>query len=145
MNQLAEMAMAFENKQLEVVHIPGPEGVRGRNSNNDLVRKVLNWDFTISLRDGLERTYFWIKKQIEEERAKVWLCVCVCVRACVCICACVCMCVCVCVHALPFPPHALLFHPAVRTRTQVGVICLHIRNRATSSQLLIVALTHLFV
>lgn len=71
MNQLAELAMSFESKDLEIVHIPGPEGVRGRNSNNDLVRKVLNWDFTVSLKDGLERTYFWITKQIDDEHAKV--------------------------------------------------------------------------
>eukprot|EP00123_Amoebidium_parasiticum_P011843 comp20933_c0_seq1/m.27959 comp20933_c0_seq1/g.27959 ORF comp20933_c0_seq1/g.27959 comp20933_c0_seq1/m.27959 type:complete len:348 (-) comp20933_c0_seq1:328-1371(-) len=69
MNQLAELAFSFENKNLTIKHIPGPEGVRGRNSNNDLVRKVLNWDYTVPLKEGMRRTYFWIKGQIEAERA----------------------------------------------------------------------------
>lgn len=53
---------------LQVKHIPGPEGVRGRNSNNDLVRKVLNWDYTVPLKEGMQRTYFWIKAQVEAEK-----------------------------------------------------------------------------
>lgn len=70
MNQMAKMVMAIENKQLVLKHIPGPEGVRGRNSNNDLVRKILNWDYSISLTEGLNRTYTWIKSQIEKEKAE---------------------------------------------------------------------------
>jgi nucleoside-diphosphate-sugar epimerase len=45
--------------------------VRGRNSNNDLTRKVLGWDYTVSLKEGLTRTYAWIKAQIEQEREQV--------------------------------------------------------------------------
>jgi nucleoside-diphosphate-sugar epimerase len=44
-----------------------PKGVRGRSSNNDLVRKMLDWDFEISLRDGLERTYKWIDSEIAKK------------------------------------------------------------------------------
>ncbi|KNC78693.1 GDP-mannose 3,5-epimerase [Sphaeroforma arctica JP610] len=65
MNDFAKMAMSFENKKLRIKHIPGPEGVRGRNSNNDLVRKVLNWDYTTSLEEGLRKTYYWIKDQVD--------------------------------------------------------------------------------
>ena len=41
-----------------------PLGVRGRSSNNDLVREKLNWDIEIKLKDGLERTYKWIYDEI---------------------------------------------------------------------------------
>lgn len=70
MNQLAEMALSFENKKCEIVHIPGPEGVRGRNSDNTLIKQVLGWAPGTSLRDGLNKTYVWIKAQIEAERAQ---------------------------------------------------------------------------
>jgi GDP-D-mannose 3',5'-epimerase len=48
------------------MHIPGPLGVRGRNSNNDLVREKLKWDHSMSLNDGIRKTYNWIKDQINE-------------------------------------------------------------------------------
>jgi GDP-D-mannose 3',5'-epimerase len=51
-----------------VDHIPGPEGVRGRNSDNTLIKEVLGWAPGTKLRDGLQKTYVWIKAQIEEER-----------------------------------------------------------------------------
>ncbi|KAK4527376.1 hypothetical protein GAYE_SCF39G5298 [Galdieria yellowstonensis] len=70
MNDMAKLIMSFENKDLKIKHIPGPEGVRGRNSNNELCRKVLGWEPKISLAEGLKRTYFWIKSQIEEEIAQ---------------------------------------------------------------------------
>ena len=44
-----------------------PKGVRGRSSNNDLVRAKLGWDFKISLRSGLEITYNWIEKEIAKK------------------------------------------------------------------------------
>ena len=43
-----------------------PKGVRGRSSNNDLVKDVLNWSFKIKLKDGLKRTYEWINKEINK-------------------------------------------------------------------------------
>lgn len=63
-NHLVRIAMSFENKNLKVVNIPGPQGVRGRNSNNSLIREKLGWDYTMKLEQGLSRTYFWIKEQI---------------------------------------------------------------------------------
>ena len=44
-----------------------PKGVRGRSSNNDLVRTKLGWDFKISLKSGLEQTYSWIAKEIAKK------------------------------------------------------------------------------
>jgi len=46
-------------------HIPGPEGVRGRNSENTLIKQVLGWSPQITLADGLNRTYKWIKEQVK--------------------------------------------------------------------------------
>lgn len=63
-NQLVDIVCSIENKSLEKIHIPGPLGVRGRNSNNDLVRAKLSWDYSLSLVDGISKTYAWIKKQI---------------------------------------------------------------------------------
>tara|TARA_B100001173_G_C15799268_1_gene466908 strand:- start:40 stop:738 length:699 start_codon:yes stop_codon:yes gene_type:complete len=44
-----------------------PKGVRGRSSNNDLVKKVLNWNYQIKLKDGLKKTYDWISSEIEKK------------------------------------------------------------------------------
>lgn len=65
-NNLANMAMKFENKKLNVVHINGPQGVRGRRSFNDLMRNKLKWEPTKKLEDGLRETYFWIKSETEK-------------------------------------------------------------------------------
>jgi nucleoside-diphosphate-sugar epimerase len=62
-NQLVKIAASVENKEVKVKHIPGPLGVRGRNSNNDLIRRELGWDYSMSLKDGISRTYEWIKSQ----------------------------------------------------------------------------------
>lgn len=69
MNQMQELAMSFEGKKLNIKHIPGPEGVRGRNSNNDLIKKVLGWAPSISLAVGLRKTYDWISEEIKKERS----------------------------------------------------------------------------
>ena len=69
MNQMAEIAMGIAGKKLPIRHIPGPEGVRGRNSNNDLIKQVLGWAPSISLKDGLAKTFVWIKKQVDDARA----------------------------------------------------------------------------
>jgi len=45
-------------------HVPGPQGVRGRNSDNNLLREVLQWEPQISLEEGLARTYPWIENQV---------------------------------------------------------------------------------
>jgi len=69
MNELVEIASSFEGKTLRVTHIPGPEGVRGRNSDNTLIKEKLHWAPGITLREGLKKVYFWIKGQIEAEHA----------------------------------------------------------------------------
>jgi len=68
MNDMAKLIMAFENKDLSIRHIPGPEGVRGRNSDNTLIREKLGWAPGISLKDGLQRLYKWLKVEIEKDK-----------------------------------------------------------------------------
>ncbi len=65
-NQLVTMTAGIASKKIHTEHIPGPLGVRGRNSDNNLVRKELNWDPEYSLQEGLNKTYQWIAKQIQE-------------------------------------------------------------------------------
>jgi GDP-D-mannose 3',5'-epimerase len=67
-NQLVDIACSIEGKTLNKIHIPGPLGVRGRNSNNDLVRKELGWDYSMTLKEGIEKTYFWIKDQTQKRQ-----------------------------------------------------------------------------
>lgn len=67
-NQLAEMAMKIAGKKLTIKHIPGPLGVRGRNSDNKLIREKLNWVPSRPLIEGLEKTYIWIKEQVEKSK-----------------------------------------------------------------------------
>eukprot|EP00486_Rosalina_sp_Unknown_P013718 CAMPEP_0201592838 /NCGR_PEP_ID=MMETSP0190_2-20130828/190619_1 /ASSEMBLY_ACC=CAM_ASM_000263 /TAXON_ID=37353 /ORGANISM="Rosalina sp." /LENGTH=260 /DNA_ID=CAMNT_0048051779 /DNA_START=537 /DNA_END=1319 /DNA_ORIENTATION=+ len=69
MNGLLNLALSFEGKKAQLKHIPGPEGVRGRNSDNTLIKQVLGWTPPTELRVGLKKTYNWIKAQIERERA----------------------------------------------------------------------------
>jgi len=69
MNEFAQIAMSFEDKNLPIRHVPGPQGVRGRNSDNTLIREKLGWEPSIPIREGLRKTYFWIKEQIEGEKA----------------------------------------------------------------------------
>jgi nucleoside-diphosphate-sugar epimerase len=64
-NQLTEIVMEIEGKKLSAKHIIGPLGVRGRNSDNRLIREKLGWAPSIPLKKGLEITYAWIKKQVE--------------------------------------------------------------------------------
>merc|ERR1719361_801672 len=66
MNNLAHLAISFtDKKNITLNHIKGPQGVRGRNSENTLIKKVLKWSPKIELKDGLNRTYLWIKGEIE--------------------------------------------------------------------------------
>jgi GDP-D-mannose 3', 5'-epimerase len=65
-NGLAEAVMAIAGKHLQLHHIPGPLGVRGRNSDNRLIRQRLQWAPTRSLREGLMATYEWIEAQVRQ-------------------------------------------------------------------------------
>jgi nucleoside-diphosphate-sugar epimerase len=64
-NEMVSMVARIASKQIRIKHIDGPLGVRGRNSQNDLIRRELNWDFQMSLSEGLEYTYNWISQQIK--------------------------------------------------------------------------------
>ena len=63
-NGLANAAMSVAGKKLNIKHIPGPLGVRGRNSHNKLISKVLGWKPKYRLIEGMKPTYEWIKKQV---------------------------------------------------------------------------------
>jgi len=64
-NQLVETAAKVANKKVEKQHIlDAPLGVRGRNSNNDLVREKLDWDYSQTLEEGIRKTYNWICLQL---------------------------------------------------------------------------------
>jgi GDP-D-mannose 3',5'-epimerase len=64
-NELAAMIMQAAGVKLEIQHVAGPLGVRGRNSDNTLVKRKLGWEPKVSLEDGLARTYVWIESQVK--------------------------------------------------------------------------------
>ncbi len=63
-NQLVEMTMGIAGKNLRIKHIPGPLGVRGRNSDNRLIGAMLGWEPSQSLEEGMRITYQWIASQV---------------------------------------------------------------------------------
>ena len=65
-NRLAEMTIEISGKKLSIRHIKGPLGVRGRNSDNRLIRERLGWAPSRPLREGLEKTYQWVSQQVQE-------------------------------------------------------------------------------
>ena len=65
-NDLAKLIMDIGDKDLNIKNIPGPEGVRGRNSDNALIKTTLGWSPSASLRSGLEKTYPWILEQSKQ-------------------------------------------------------------------------------
>jgi nucleoside-diphosphate-sugar epimerase len=67
-NQLAHMVMEIAGKRLRLRHIPGPLGVRGRNSDNRLITEKIGWAPTRPLVEGLEKTYHWVEKQVLAQR-----------------------------------------------------------------------------
>jgi len=68
-NRMAEMVMEIAGKKLTIKHIEGPLGVRGRNSDNKLIKEKLGWAPSQPLFEGLKMTYTWIRRQIEIECA----------------------------------------------------------------------------
>ena len=66
-NELADIVADIAGIKIEKNHVEGPEGVRGRNSDNTLLDKVLGWSPEIPLEEGLVHTYKWIEKQVEEQ------------------------------------------------------------------------------
>ena len=65
-NQLVDTVAEVSNKIVTKIHIDGPLGVRGRNSNNDLIREKLGWDYEQSLQEGILKTYNWIWEQVKK-------------------------------------------------------------------------------
>ena len=70
-NQLVDTAARVAGKTVEKNHIEGPTGVRGRNSNNDLIREKLGWDYSLTLEEGIRRTYEWIDSQLNVTHHRV--------------------------------------------------------------------------
>ena len=63
-NWLADAIASIARVPIRKLHVSGPQGVRGRNSDNTLLRSVLHWEPQVSLEDGLARTYDWIRDQV---------------------------------------------------------------------------------
>ena len=63
-NQLAAMVMNIAGKSQTIKHIHGPLGVKGRNSDNNLIFEKLGWKPSEPLEEGLRKTYSWINKQV---------------------------------------------------------------------------------
>ncbi len=72
-DQLARLVMDIAGKRLSIRHVPGPTGVRGRNSDNRLIRQSLGWAPSRPLKEGLEKTYAWIEQQVRYRRSANWL------------------------------------------------------------------------
>jgi nucleoside-diphosphate-sugar epimerase len=62
---MARMTMEIAEKSLRLRHVAGPQGVRGRRSDNTLIREKLGWVPSQPLRAGMEKTYAWIKQQVQ--------------------------------------------------------------------------------
>ena len=69
-NQLVDIVSEAAGKKVGIEHIDGPMGVRGRNSDNSLCRKVLGWEPPTTLAQGLKPTYDWIAKQVQNSELK---------------------------------------------------------------------------
>jgi GDP-D-mannose 3',5'-epimerase len=67
-NQLAAMVMKIAGKRLQLKHVPGPLGVRGRNSHNQLIAEKIGWAPNRPLIEGLEKTYRWVEEQVEARK-----------------------------------------------------------------------------
>ena len=65
-NKLADIASEIAGKKLIKKHIPGPLGVRGRNSDNKLIKNKLNWAPSQPLKEGIKKTYSWILEQVSK-------------------------------------------------------------------------------
>jgi len=67
-NELSKIVSEVAGKVITRVHkLDGPLGVKARNSNNNLIREKLDWDYTMTLREGISRTYKWINEQVNKK------------------------------------------------------------------------------
>ncbi len=69
-NELADMIASIAGVEITKKHVDGPQGVRGRNSDNSKLREVLGWEPQVSLEDGLKTTYEWIEAQVAARMAR---------------------------------------------------------------------------
>jgi GDP-D-mannose 3',5'-epimerase len=69
-NEFAKMVIDISGKKISIKNISGPTGVRGRNSDNKLIKEKLNWEPTQPLRKGMELTYQWIQSQVRAKKSK---------------------------------------------------------------------------
>jgi len=67
-NQLVQIVGQIAGKNISIKHIQGPLGVRGRTSDNKLIKEKLNWAPSEPLRHGLEKTYAWIRQQVDKKK-----------------------------------------------------------------------------
>jgi len=67
MNDFARLAMKCAGKSLPIKNVPGPQGVRGRNSDNTLIKEQIKWAPSISIDVGMQKTYDWINEQVKKE------------------------------------------------------------------------------
>ena len=70
MNDFADLVAGVAEVEIVKKHVEGPQGVRGRNSDNTLLRETLGWEPEISLEEGISRTYAWIEAQVKEKLAQ---------------------------------------------------------------------------
>ena len=70
-NKLGELCMEIPGKKLSIKHIEGPIGVRGRRSDNRMIKEKLHWVPSRPLNEGLKITYFWINEQVMSYRRSV--------------------------------------------------------------------------
>jgi GDP-D-mannose 3',5'-epimerase len=70
-NQLVDLVADIAGKRIGKKHIPGPQGVRGRNSDNRLIKEKLHWAPNLSLRVGLKSTYRWVEQQVCRNSSKL--------------------------------------------------------------------------
>lgn len=68
-NDFANMAISISGKNLSIKNIPGPTGVRGRNSDNKLLKEKLNWEPTMTLLEGMKLTFDWINSQVKKHES----------------------------------------------------------------------------
>src|SRR5690606_25722237 len=69
-NDYTKLVMDVAGKQQTIQNVPGPEGVRGRNSDNKLIRERLGWAPSQPLVEGVRRTYAWIEEQVKATRVE---------------------------------------------------------------------------
>jgi nucleoside-diphosphate-sugar epimerase len=69
-NALADLIASIAGIRVAKKHVAGPQGVRGRNSDNSRLREVLKWEPSVSLEEGLAKTYAWIEDQVRKRASE---------------------------------------------------------------------------